>query len=103
MSGKSFWTACPVPVWLRDAKSALNWVNTAYAAAAGAKNREEAVAKQIELFETRQRSELHRLSQSKKQGRVKLQTVVNGGVQIYEAIPAPLERGAAERRSMWHR
>ena len=84
----------PVPVWLRDAKSALNWVNTAYAAAAGAKNREEALAKQIELFETRQRSELHRLSQSKKQSRVKLQTVVNGGVQIYEAIPAPLERGS---------
>ena len=52
----------PVPVWLRDAKSALNWVNSAYAAAAGAKNREEAVAKQIELFETRQRSELHRMS-----------------------------------------
>ncbi len=28
----------PVPVWLRDAKSALNWVNTAYATAAGAEN-----------------------------------------------------------------
>ena len=84
----------PVPVWLRDAKSALNWVNSAYAVAAGAKTKEEALAKQIELFETRQRSELHRLSQAKKQGRVKLQTVINGAVQIYEAIPTPLERGS---------
>ncbi len=84
----------PVPIWLRDSQSALNWVNSAYAAAAGAKNREEALAKQIELFETRQRSELHRMSQAKKQGRVKLQTVINGAVQIYEAIPAPLEKGS---------
>jgi signal transduction histidine kinase len=84
----------PVPVWLRDAKSGLNWVNTAYATAAGAKTKEEALAKQIELFETRQRTELHRLSQAKKRDRVKLQTVINGAVQIYEAIPAPLERGS---------
>ncbi len=84
----------PVPIWFRDMKSGLNWVNTAYAAAAGAKTKEEALAKQIELFETRQRSELHRLSQAKKQSRLKLQTVVNGAVQIYEAIPAPIERGS---------
>lgn len=84
----------PVPVWLRDAKSALSWVNTAYVTAIGANSREEALGKQIELFETRQRSELHRLSQAKKNGRVKLQTVVNGAVQIYEAIPAPLQTGS---------
>jgi signal transduction histidine kinase len=84
----------PVPAWLRDAKGALTWVNTAYASAAGAATKEEALAKQIELFETRQRSELHRLSQTRKQDRVKLQTVINGAVQIYEAIPAPLERGS---------
>jgi signal transduction histidine kinase len=84
----------PVPAWLRDAKGALNWVNPAYATAAGAKSKEEALAKQIELFETRQRSELHRLSQAKQPDRVKLQTVINGAVQIYEAIPAALERGS---------
>jgi len=85
----------PVPVWLRDAKSALSWVNLAYVSAISANSREEALEKQIELFETRQRSELHRLSQTKKSGRIKLQTVVNGRVQIYEAIAAPLERGSA--------
>ncbi len=84
----------PMPVWLRDAKSALSWVNRAYVTAAGAASREDALAKQIELFETRQRSDLHRLSQSKNSGRVKLQTVVNGSVQIYEAIATPLERGS---------
>ncbi|MGB8736883.1 MAG: ATP-binding protein [Rhodomicrobium sp.] len=84
----------PVPVWLRDAKTALSWVNTAYVTATGSASREVALAKQIELFETRQRAELHRLSQTNKSGRVKLQTVVNGGVQIYEAIATPLERGS---------
>ena len=76
----------PVPVWLRDEKSILTWVNAAYAAATGVKSREEALEKQMELFETRQRSELHRLSQTKNPGRMKLQTVVNGAVQVYEAI-----------------
>ncbi len=84
----------PVPVWLRDAKTALSWVNTAYMTATGSASRQEALTKQIELFETRQRLELHRLSQTKKPGRVKLQTVVNGGVQIYEAIATALERGS---------
>ncbi len=84
----------PVPVWLRDAKGALSWVNAAYVAAINAKTREDALDRQIELFETRQRSELHRLSHAKKSGRVKLQTVVDGGIQIYEAIAAPLERGS---------
>ena len=84
----------PMPVWLRDEKSVLTWVNTAYAAATGVRSREEALEKQMELFETRQRSELHRLSQAKNPGRMKLHTVVNGAMQVYEAIPAPFERGS---------
>jgi signal transduction histidine kinase len=91
---ESLLDSLPMPVWLRDAKGALTWVNTPYVNAIGAKNREEAIAKQIELFETRQRAELLRLSQSRKPGRLKLQTIVNGGVQIYEAVAAPLERGS---------
>ncbi len=86
--------ALPMPVWLRDVKGALTWVNTAYVNAVNAQSRDDAVEKMIELFETRQRAELLRLSQLKKAERLKLQTVVNGGVQIYEAIAAPLERGS---------
>ncbi len=84
----------PMPVWLRDAKGALTWVNTAYVTAINAKSRDETIEKKIELFETRQRADLLRMSQSKKGGRLKLQTIINGGVQIYEAIAAPLERGS---------
>ena len=91
---ESLLDSLPMPVWLRDVKGALTWVNSAYVSAIGAKSRGEAVEKKIELFETRQRAELLRLSQSKKPGRLKLQTIVNGGVQIYEAIAAPLERGS---------
>jgi signal transduction histidine kinase len=84
----------PMPVWLRDAKGALTWVNNAYVNAINGESRSETIEKMIELFETRQRSDLLRLSHSKKPGRLKLQTIVNGGVQIYEAIAAPLERGS---------
>jgi signal transduction histidine kinase len=91
---ESLLDSLPMPVWLREPKGALAWVNTAYVNATGAASREEAIAKQIELFETRQRADLIRLSQLKKPGRLKLQTIVNGGVQIYEAITAPLERGS---------
>ncbi len=91
---ESLLDSLPMPVWLREPKGGLTWVNAAYVAATGAKSREEAVSRQIELFETRQRAELIRQSQTKKPARLKLQTVVNGGVQIYEAVAAPLERGS---------
>ncbi len=91
---ESLLDSLPIPVWLRDAKGALTWVNTAYVTAINAKSRDEAIDKKIELFETRQRADLLRMSQSKKGGRLKLQTIINGGVQIYEAIAAPLERGS---------
>jgi signal transduction histidine kinase len=84
----------PSPIWFRDSKGALNWANRAYVAASGAKSREEVLTRQIELFETRQRAELVRLSQAKKTERLKLQTIVDGAVQTYEAIPAPLDRGS---------
>jgi signal transduction histidine kinase len=86
--------ALPVPVWIRDAKGALSWVNNAYVNAVGSERSDEAIHKQIELFETRQRSELLRIARSKTSGRVKLQTVVNGCVQLYEAIAVQFERGS---------
>ncbi len=83
----------PSPAWIRDHKGALSWVNGAYVSAVNAGGREEVLRTQMELFETRQRAELSRLSQTKKSGRVRLQTIVNGAVQIYEAITASLARG----------
>ena len=91
---ESLLDSLPMPVWLRDAKGTLTWVNTAYMNAISAKSRDEAIEKKIELFETRQRADLLRISQSKKGGRLKLQTIINGAVQIYEAIAAPIERGS---------
>ena len=91
---ESLLDSLPMPVWLRDSKGALTWVNTTYVQAVNAQSRDETIEKKMELFETRQRSELLRLSQSKKPERLKLQTIVNGGVQIYEAIAAPIDRGS---------
>ncbi|MCB2079418.1 MAG: PAS-domain containing protein [Novosphingobium sp.] len=38
-----------LPVWVRDERGALSWVNAAYAHAAGAKTRDEAVAGRLEI------------------------------------------------------
>jgi signal transduction histidine kinase len=84
----------PSPVWIRDHKGALSFVNEAYAAAVSVKGPEEVLRGQIELFETRQRNELSRLSKLKKSARLRLQTIVSGAVQHYEVISAPLGRGS---------
>ena len=84
----------PSPMWIRDPKGPLSWVNEAYVSAVNAKGRDEVIRGQIELFETRQRAELSRLSKLKKSARLRLQTIVNGAVQIYEIIATPLGRGS---------
>jgi len=47
--------AAPMPVWLRDPKGALVWVNAAYARAVEAKDAGEAVAHGLELLDTNSR------------------------------------------------
>lgn len=84
----------PVPVWLRDHRGALTWVNAAYATAVNTKGCEDVLRQQIELFEMRQRAELSRKMQLKKPARLRLQTIVDGHVQIYDTVAAPLARGS---------
>ena len=47
--------AAPMPVWLRDTKGGLVWVNAAYARAVEAKDAGEAVAHGLELLDTNSR------------------------------------------------
>ena len=49
---ESLLDSLPIPVWLRDAKGALTWVNSAYVHAISGKSRDETIEKKIELFET---------------------------------------------------
>ncbi len=84
----------PMPVWLRDAKGALTWVNTRLCQRHRRRRPRRDHREADRAFRDAARADLLRLAQSKKTGRLKLQTIVNGGVQIYEAIAAPLERGS---------
>src|SRR5690606_10014482 len=47
----------PHPIWMRDSARRLSWVNAAYVRAVEAKDREEAVSRNIELLDHRQRAE----------------------------------------------
>ncbi len=85
----------PHPIWFRDAGGKLTWVNRAYLDAAGSREREEAVQGQIELFETRHRESLLRQERGGKPARLKVQTVVNGSIRVYEAITVASDRGSA--------
>ena len=93
----------PVPVWLRDAKNALTWVNAAYAAAAGAKNREEALSKQIELFETRQRSDLIASVRLRNKAASNSRPWSTVGCKSTKPFPLPSSAEAAGQHSMWRR
>jgi signal transduction histidine kinase len=49
--------ALPHPVWLRDASRRLSWVNRAYVRAVEATNAEDAIARELELLDHRQRAD----------------------------------------------
>ncbi len=47
--------AAPMPIWLRDERGALSWVNAAYATAVEAHDPDDAVARGVELIDTNTR------------------------------------------------
>jgi signal transduction histidine kinase len=55
---RALFNALPMPVWIRGGDGRLAWVNKAYAAAVGATDEAEVRERQIELVETRQRTEI---------------------------------------------
>jgi signal transduction histidine kinase len=48
---RAMFEALPTPVWIRDASGRISFVNTAYAQAVEAKDREDAIARQLELLD----------------------------------------------------
>ncbi|MCB1479679.1 MAG: PAS domain-containing sensor histidine kinase [Rhodobiaceae bacterium] len=82
-----------LPVWVRDENGALSWVNAAYAHAAGAKTREEAVAGRLEIASQATLENMAKARQT--------QAVFQGQAEIgpdrrrLELTEVPLRTGAA--------
>ncbi len=94
---RSLFEALPMPVWFRDSKGKLEWVNDAYARAVEAASPKDVCRQQIEFLSTRQRTGL-----AKKPGRGKSEThriraVVSGERRAFDIIslpPGPASAGA---------
>ena len=59
-ASRALLNALPMPVWLKDEEGRIDWVNKAYVTAVDASNAVDVRDRQIELLESRQRSDLQR-------------------------------------------
>ncbi len=87
--------ALPHPVWLRTPDGRLSWVNQAYARAVEAPSAEDAVARQLELLEQRQRKALERAHQEPKGLSQRLPLVIRGNRREHDVIAVPTDGAIA--------
>ena len=85
----------PAPVWTRDAKGALVFVNPAYARAVEAKNPADAIERGVELLDRSGREDLARTRIMDGLYHSRLPAVVAGARRTLDVIEIPTGRGAA--------
>lgn len=86
--------ALPTPVWIRDAKGRLSFVNSAYAQAVEAKSPAEAVRQQTELLDHQARAEAEAARERDSVWRERVTAVVAGERHRLDIVDAPW-RGAS--------
>jgi signal transduction histidine kinase len=87
--------AAPMPIWLRDEKGALIWVNAAYAAAVAAKDGDAAVAQNLELLDDPARQGIDAAHASSAIVAKRLPTIVAGSRRIFDVADIAAEDGGA--------
>jgi signal transduction histidine kinase len=92
---QSLIAAVPAPVWHRDEKGRLVFVNEAYARAVEVKDAAEAVERGIELFDHGARAELLHAHAAGEPYRGRLPAVVAGQRRSLDVIAAPAPHGSA--------
>lgn len=83
--------ALPVPVWFKDGDGRLTWVNSAYSRAVEAEGEQDAVERQIELLDTRQRQSVARHLARSQSYRKRVQLGVSGERRAHDVIVLPVE------------
>jgi signal transduction histidine kinase len=87
--------ALPSPIWARDEKGALTFVNHAYAKAVEAKSPADAVARGLELLDRPAREELARACAADECYTGRVHAVVAGSRRAFDIRSVPTERGSA--------
>ena len=87
--------ALPSPIWARDEKGSLSFVNHAYARAVEAKNPADAVARGLELLDQPVREELARACAAAECYAGRVAAVVAGTRRTFDVRNVPTERGSA--------
>jgi signal transduction histidine kinase len=87
--------AAPMPIWLRDKRGALVWVNSAYAAAVEAKDDAEAVAHGLELLDTNGRSAIVAAHVEDPVFTKRLSAIVAGARRIFDVADIASAGGSA--------
>jgi signal transduction histidine kinase len=87
--------ALPAPVWARDERGRLIFVNVAYARAVEAEDATDAVARELELLDRGAREELGQARAAGKSYAGRLPAIVAGQRRIFDVVDAPSGAGSA--------
>ena len=87
--------SAPMPIWLRDDRGALAWVNGAYAAAVEANDEDEAIANGLELLDTNGRRAIELAHRSDAVFTKRLPAIVAGSRRIFDVADIRSEGGSA--------
>ncbi len=88
-------SVAPMPIWLRDERGQLVWVNAAYAAAVEAKDAGEAVAHGLELLDTTGRQMIAAAHADSQVFTRRLPAIVAGTRRIFDVADIASEGGSA--------
>jgi signal transduction histidine kinase len=87
--------AAPMPIWLRDAKGRLAWVNAAYAAAVEADNPAAAVARGLELLDSPNRRTIEAAHAGEAIFLRRLPAIVAGTRRVFDITDIASPNGSA--------
>lgn len=87
--------AFPAPVWLRDTRGKIEWVNRTYSKAVEAAGSEQVVRDQIELIHSRARLAADKLIKKSEIYRGQAEATMAGKESVYDTVVLPVGGGSA--------
>jgi len=94
-TSRALMDSLPIPTWLKDEKGRITWVNSAYLRAVETESVDEAIAKQTELLEQRQRQTIAEKLRTGKRYQERLSLITNGERRAHDVIVVPFSDGFA--------
>lgn len=91
----SLFNTLDVPIWLRDGKQLLNWVNPAFATAVECDSAHTVIAQQKELLDTSARHSIQATHTNKEAFHQQLPVITAGDRRLYDVVDISTEYGGA--------